>query len=146
MERSDNVASPSPRFRLRLKRGDWWVYARSWDPWDPNGEWYWNVPLRGGANPRIVAVGETGLDYYRLNGRSVADMAWQRVRFRTLGCYPLSGAIESNADTLPAIIQEMLLARTSERQGRLIDHGQHVVVGFYREMKALLRQTPDTVS
>jgi sulfate adenylyltransferase subunit 2 len=44
------------------------------------------------------------------------------VRFRTLGCYPLTGAIESRADTLPAIIQEMLLARTSERQGRVIDH------------------------
>jgi sulfate adenylyltransferase subunit 2 len=44
------------------------------------------------------------------------------VRFRTLGCYPLSGAIESQAATLPAVIQEMLLARTSERQGRLIDH------------------------
>ena len=43
------------------------------------------------------------------------------VRFRTLGCYPLSGAVESNATTLPAIIQEMLLATTSERQGRLID-------------------------
>src|SRR5690606_2204016 len=43
------------------------------------------------------------------------------VRFRTLGCYPLSGAVESNADTLPAVIQEMLLARTSERQGRIID-------------------------
>ena len=46
----------------------------------------------------------------------------RRVRFRTLGCYPLTGAIESSADTLPAIIQEMLLARTSERQGRVIDH------------------------
>jgi sulfate adenylyltransferase subunit 2 len=46
----------------------------------------------------------------------------KKVRFRTLGCYPLSGAIESEADTLPAIIQEMLLATTSERQGRLIDH------------------------
>jgi sulfate adenylyltransferase subunit 2 len=44
------------------------------------------------------------------------------VRFRTLGCYPLTGAVESEADTLPAIIQEMLLARTSERQGRVIDH------------------------
>ena len=46
----------------------------------------------------------------------------KHVRFRTLGCYPLSGAIESTADTLQAIIQEMLLARTSERQGRMIDH------------------------
>ena len=44
------------------------------------------------------------------------------VRFRTLGCYPLSGAIESTAATLPEIIEEMLVARHSERQGRLIDH------------------------
>jgi sulfate adenylyltransferase subunit 2 len=46
----------------------------------------------------------------------------RKVRFRTLGCYPLTGAIESEADTLPAIIQEMLLTKTSERQGRVIDH------------------------
>ena len=46
------------------------------------------------------------------------------IRFRTLGCYPLSGAIESTASTLPEIIQEMLLTRHSERQGRLIDHDQ----------------------
>ncbi len=46
----------------------------------------------------------------------------KKVRFRTLGCYPLTGAIESAADTLPAIIQEMLLTKTSERQGRIIDH------------------------
>jgi sulfate adenylyltransferase subunit 2 len=44
------------------------------------------------------------------------------VRFRTLGCYPLTGAVESEAATLPEIIQEMLLTTTSERQGRLIDH------------------------
>ncbi|MDB4819157.1 sulfate adenylyltransferase subunit CysD [Euryarchaeota archaeon] len=44
------------------------------------------------------------------------------VRFRTLGCYPLSGAVESEATTLPKIIQEMLLTTTSERQGRTIDH------------------------
>jgi len=48
----------------------------------------------------------------------------RRVRFRTLGCYPLSGAVESDAQTLPEIIREMFLARTSERQGRLIDHDQ----------------------
>jgi sulfate adenylyltransferase subunit 2 len=48
--------------------------------------------------------------------------ATTRVRFRTLGCYPLTGAVESTADTLPAVIQEMLLTRTSERQGRVIDH------------------------
>ena len=48
----------------------------------------------------------------------------RKVRFRTLGCYPLSGAIESDADTLAAIIHEMLVTRSSERQGRLIDHDQ----------------------
>ncbi len=48
----------------------------------------------------------------------------EMVRFRTLGCYPLTGAIKSNATTLPQIIQEMLLAKTSERQGRLIDADQ----------------------
>jgi sulfate adenylyltransferase subunit 2 len=46
----------------------------------------------------------------------------RRVRFRTLGCYPLTGAIESDADTLEKIIAEMLVATTSERQGRVIDH------------------------
>ena len=49
-------------------------------------------------------------------------MKW--VRFRTLGCYPLTGAVESRAATLPEIIEEMLLTRTSERQGRVIDHDQ----------------------
>ncbi|QDP00643.1 sulfate adenylyltransferase subunit CysD [Thalassotalea sp. PS06] len=44
------------------------------------------------------------------------------VRFRTLGCYPLTGAVESEATTLPEVIQEMLLTKTSERQGRVIDH------------------------
>ena len=46
----------------------------------------------------------------------------KKVRFRTLGCYPLSGAVESEATTLEQVIQEMLLTRTSERQGRMIDH------------------------
>lgn len=48
----------------------------------------------------------------------------RQVRFRTLGCYPLTGAVESDAQTLPDIIQEMLLTKTSERQGRVIDHDQ----------------------
>jgi len=48
----------------------------------------------------------------------------EMVRFRTLGCYPLTGAVRSTAATLPDIIQEMLLAKTSERQGRVIDHDQ----------------------
>jgi sulfate adenylyltransferase subunit 2 len=46
------------------------------------------------------------------------------IRFRTLGCYPLTGAVESGAKTLPEVIQEMLLTTTSERQGRAIDHDQ----------------------
>ena len=55
--------------------------------------------------------------------RSDGEIPQQKmVRFRTLGCYPLTGAIESNATTLPEIIQEMLLTTTSERQGRVIDH------------------------
>jgi sulfate adenylyltransferase subunit 2 len=48
--------------------------------------------------------------------------AMKKVRFRTLGCYPLTGAIESEASTLPALIEEMLVTTTSERQGRMIDH------------------------
>ena len=48
----------------------------------------------------------------------------RRVRFRTLGCYPLTGAMDSSADTLEDIVAEMLIARTSERQGRLIDHDE----------------------
>ncbi len=59
---------------------------------------------------------------FRLEPGEVPVM--RKVRFRTLGCYPLSGAIESDAETLPAVIQEMLLARTSERQGRMIDYDQ----------------------
>ncbi|NWG52651.1 MAG: sulfate adenylyltransferase subunit CysD [Hydrogenophilaceae bacterium] len=50
--------------------------------------------------------------------------AMRRVRFRTLGCYPLTGAVESDADTLEKIVQEMLVATTSERQGRVIDRDQ----------------------
>ena len=53
-----------------------------------------------------------------------AGISKKMVRFRTLGCYPLTGAVESTATTLPEIIQEMLLTRTSERQGRVIDHDQ----------------------
>ena len=50
------------------------------------------------------------------------EIQMKDVRFRTLGCYPLTGAVESTATTLPEIIQEMLLTKTSERQGRVIDH------------------------
>jgi sulfate adenylyltransferase subunit 2 len=60
-------------------------------------------------------------DRFPLEGR-IPEM--RSVRFRTLGCYPLSGAVESTATTLPQVIQEMLLTTTSERQGRAIDHDQ----------------------
>lgn len=64
------------------------------------------------------------LDDDRLELKPDEDVQMKSVRFRTLGCYPLTGAVESTADTLPGIIQEMLLTKTSERQGRLIDHDQ----------------------
>jgi sulfate adenylyltransferase subunit 2 len=64
------------------------------------------------------------VDDERLPLRPGEQPQMRRVRFRTLGCYPLTGAIESSADTLPGIIREMLLTRHSERQGRVIDHDQ----------------------
>ena len=64
------------------------------------------------------------VDDERLQLRPGEKVEMKSVRFRTLGCYPLTGAVESTAATLPEIIQEMLLTRTSERQGRLIDHDQ----------------------
>lgn len=60
-------------------------------------------------------------DDERLELRDGEQLEEKLVRFRTLGCYPLTAALESDADTLPAIVKEMLIARTSERQGRLID-------------------------
>jgi sulfate adenylyltransferase subunit 2 len=64
------------------------------------------------------------VDDDRLPLRRGERPAMRRVRFRTLGCYPFSGAIESDADTVPDIIAEMLAARTSERQGRMIDYDE----------------------
>lgn len=64
------------------------------------------------------------VDDDRLQLQPNEQVQHKSVRFRTLGCYPLTAAVESTADTLPEIIQEMLLTRTSERQGRLIDHDQ----------------------
>lgn len=61
-------------------------------------------------------------DRFRLQPGETPQM--KSVRFRTLGCYPLTGAVESTAATLPEVIQEMLLTTTSERQGRMIDHDQ----------------------
>jgi sulfate adenylyltransferase subunit 2 len=62
------------------------------------------------------------VDDERMPLRDGEQPMMKSVRFRTLGCYPLTGAVESEASTLPEVIQEMLLTKTSERQGRVIDH------------------------
>jgi sulfate adenylyltransferase subunit 2 len=65
------------------------------------------------------------VDDERMKLRDGEEAQLRLVRFRTLGCYPLTGAIESSADTLEGIVSEMLVARTSERQGRVIDHDEN---------------------
>ena len=84
------------------------------------------VPLYFSKERPIVRRGEALImvDDDRMKLEPGERPVMRRVRFRTLGCYPLSGAIESDASTLPAIIEEMLLTRHSERQGRVIDHDQ----------------------
>lgn len=81
------------------------------------------VPLYFAKERPVVSRGGTLImkDDERLTLRPGEKLEMKRVRFRTLGCYPLTGAVESDATTLPQIIQEMLLAKTSERQGRMID-------------------------
>ena len=82
------------------------------------------VPLYYSAMRPVVSRGGTWImvddDRMPLEPGEVPEQ--KMVRFRTLGCYPLTGAIESEASTLPQIIQEMLLTTSSERQGRMIDH------------------------
>jgi sulfate adenylyltransferase subunit 2 len=84
------------------------------------------VPLYYAAERPIVERDGTLImvddERFRFEPGEEPTMRW--VRFRTLGCYPLSGAVESRAATLPEIIQEMLLATRSEREGRVIDHDQ----------------------
>jgi len=84
------------------------------------------VPLYFAADRPVVRRGDALImvDDHRmpLEPGEVPEM--KRVRFRTLGCYPLTGAIESGATTLPEIVEEMMLTRVSERQGRVIDHDQ----------------------
>jgi sulfate adenylyltransferase subunit 2 len=81
------------------------------------------VPLYLAAERPVVERDGTliMLDDERMRLEPGETPRWKKVRFRTLGCYPLSGAVESDAETLPAVIQEMLVARESERQGRVID-------------------------
>jgi sulfate adenylyltransferase subunit 2 len=91
--------------------------------------WLENIPIVPlyFAAPRPVVERDGTLimvDDDRMRLRPGEKPRTEVVRFRTLGCYPLSGAIRSNATTLPEIIKEMLLATVSERQGRLIDHDE----------------------
>ncbi len=74
----------------------------------------------------VVEYGGTKImvDDDRMPEKLRATAVMEKVRFRTLGCYPLTGAVASTAETLPEIIQEMLLTKVSERQGRLIDHDE----------------------
>jgi len=74
----------------------------------------------------VVEYGGTKImvDDERMPEELRATAVMEKVRFRTLGCYPLTGAVASKAETLPEIIQEMLLTKVSERQGRLIDHDE----------------------
>ena len=84
------------------------------------------VPLYFSAERPVVERDGTLImvDDDRMPLRPGETPMMRSVRFRTLGCYPLTGAVESTAATLPEIIQEMLLTTTSERQGRVIDHDQ----------------------
>ena len=84
------------------------------------------VPLYFSAERPVVERDGTLImvDDERFPLRAGETPQMRSVRFRTLGCYPLTGAVESTAATLPEIIQEMLLTTTSERQGRMIDHDQ----------------------
>ena len=82
------------------------------------------VPLYYSAMRPVVSRGGTWImvDDGRMPLEPGEVPEQKMVRFRTLGCYPLTGAIESEAPTLPQIIQEILLTTSSERQGRMIDH------------------------
>ena len=84
------------------------------------------VPLYYAAERPVVEYNNMLImvDDDRIPDEYMATQQMRTVRFRTLGCYPLTGAVESTAATLPDIIQEMLLTTTSERQGRAIDHDQ----------------------
>ena len=84
-----------------------------------------DIPSLYLAKPRAVVERDGVLikvDDERMPLREGEQPMMKSVRFRTLGCYPLTGAVESDASTLPEVIQEMLLTKTSERQGRVIDH------------------------
>jgi sulfate adenylyltransferase subunit 2 len=99
--------------------------------WTEFDTWHYihvhNIPIAplyfAKARPIVVRNGTLIMqDDERMPLLPGEELVTRQVRFRTLGCYPLTGAVESNADSVPAIIEELLLVKTSERQGRLIDY------------------------
>jgi sulfate adenylyltransferase subunit 2 len=142
-ERVFSVRSAQHRWDPKLQRPELWgVYNVRHNPGEslrvfPLSNWteldVWQyihlekipiVPLYFSEKRPVVARDGTLImvddDRFPLRDGEVPEL--RSVRFRTLGCYPLTGAVESTAATLPEIIQEMLLTTTSERQGRVIDH------------------------
>jgi len=110
--------------------------SHAWDPKNQRPELWslYNTRVKPGESIRVFPLSNwTELDRSgqlimvddeRMRLAPGEEPEMRRVRFRTLGCYPLTAAIESDAATLSAIVGEMFVARTSERQGRLIDHDE----------------------
>lgn len=142
-ERVVSVRAPGHRWDPRRQRPELWrLYNTRRSPGEslrvfPLSDWteldVWLyihregipvVPLYFAAERPVVERGGTLImaDDDRLPLAPGERPHLRRVRFRTLGCWPLTGAVESDADSVPAVIDEMLRATTSERQGRLIDH------------------------
>jgi sulfate adenylyltransferase subunit 2 len=141
-ERVVSVRAPGHRWDPRRQRPELWrLYNTRRSPGEtlrvfPLSDWteldVWLyihregipvVPLYFAAERPVVERGGTLImaDDDRLPLAPGEEPRMRRVRFRTLGCWPLTGAVESDADSVPAVIDEMLRATTSERQGRLID-------------------------
>jgi sulfate adenylyltransferase subunit 2 len=142
-ERVFSIRSAQHRWDPKMQRPELWgVYNARLNPGEsvrvfPLSNWteldVWQyihleqipiVPLYFSAERPVVDRNGTLImvDDERMRLEPGEEPELRSVRFRTLGCYPLTGAIESTASTLPEIIQEMLLTTTSERQGRVIDH------------------------
>jgi sulfate adenylyltransferase subunit 2 len=142
-ERVFSIRSPQHRWDPKRQRPELWrLYNARRQPGEtvrvfPLSNWteldIWQyiareeipiVPLYLAARRPVVERDGTLImvDDGRMPLRSGEEPQLRSVRFRTLGCYPLTGAVESTAATLPEVIQEMLLATSSERQGRVIDH------------------------
>jgi sulfate adenylyltransferase subunit 2 len=119
-------------YNSRVKKGEW-IRVFPLSNWTELDVWLYvhreNIPVVPLylAKPRPIVRRDNALimvDDDRMPLAAGESPQMLQVRFRTLGCYPLTGAVESNADTVPKIIEEMLASRVSERQGRIIDHDE----------------------